>query len=365
MAPPGPRIRPLRTFILPGLFVGILFYQLWARRPQPIAPTDGRNVVSLSGPIMGTTFSVKAITPKEPTSTDTARIEAAVLEALERVNGAMSTWKPDSELSRFNRHDSTEPFPLSADTLAVIAAAQTISEASGGAFDVTIKPLVNLWKFGSDAAEWEAEPSNADLALALGSVGYDKLTVEAGTARKANPDLTVDLGAIAKGYAVDQVGEALEAAGLVEYLVEVGGEVRARGGNAAAQPWRVGVEMPDAMPGALSGVVALEDVSMATSGDYRNYYEDADGNRISHTIDARTGRPIQHTLASVSVIHESATMADGWATALNVLGPEEGLKLAEAQGLAVLMLVREAPGQFGERATRSFDAYRVTASDQR
>ena len=104
---------------------------------------------------------------------------------------------------------------------------------------------------------------------------------------------------------------------------------------------------------------------MATSGDYRNYYEDADGNRISHTIDARTGRPIQHTLASVSVIHESATMADGWATALNVLGPEEGLKLAEAQGLAVLMLVREAPGQFGERATRSFDAYRVTASDQR
>jgi len=357
---PGPRKRPLRSFILPGLFVGALFYTLWARRAQPPTEADGRHLTEMKGDTMGTTFSVKVISPTLTTDAQDAQLQRAIVGALTQVNDAMSTWKDDSELSRFNQHRSTEPFPLSTDTLTVLQAARGVTEASGGAFDVTIKPLVGLWKFGSDAAEWESEPSSAEIALQMGRVGQDKLALTATTAQKEMPDLTVDLGAIAKGYAVDKVSLAVEALGTREYLVEIGGEVRARGHNAAGVDWRIGIEKPDAIRGTLQEVVALRDVSLATSGDYRNYYEDTDGNRVSHTIDARTGRPITHTLASVSVLHEEAMMADAWATALSVLGPEDGLALAEEQGLPVLMLVREAPGQFAVRSTSGFDAYRVT-----
>jgi thiamine biosynthesis lipoprotein len=208
--------------------------------------------------------------------------------------------------------------------------------------------------------EWESSPSNADIALYLGRVGYTQLTVTDDAVQKSLPELTVDLGAIAKGYSVDKVGRALEAEGITDYLVEVGGEVRARGTNGANAPWRIGIEQPDALLGSVQALVGLPDMSLATSGDYRNYYEDEDGQRISHTIDARNGRPITHALASVSVIHEDAIMADAWATALSVLGPDEGMAMAEEQGLPVLMLVRDGAGEFITRASANFDAYRVT-----
>lgn len=359
MAPPGPRSRPLRAFLLPGVFVGLLFYALWSRRPQPTDQIEGRNLTALTGPIMGTTFSVKVITAEPTTEAEDTALKADVLGTLTRINESMSTWREDSEVSRFNRHDSTAPFPLSADTLAVLRAAAQVSAASDGAFDVTIKPLVNLWKFGSDAEEWDDPPTNAEIALQLGQVGYTQLTLGRDSVQKAQPSLTIDLGAIAKGYAVDQVGLALEARGIGDYMVEVGGEVRVRGQNAESEDWRIGIERPDALRGTLEEVIALRDLSLATSGDYRNYYEDDNGQRISHTIDARTGRPITHTLASVSVLHTEAMMADAWATALNVLGPEEGLALAEAEGLAVMMLVREGPGQFTQRTAGTFDTHRV------
>jgi thiamine biosynthesis lipoprotein len=342
------------------LFVGALFYTLWSRRPQPVEPDPTRYELSMSGPIMGTTFAVTIITAAVTTEAEDATYQSAVLGSLNAVNDTMSTWKEDSELSRLNRHASTEPFPLSPDTVAVLRAAHTVSTASGGAFDVTIKPLVNLWKFGSDAMEWESSPSNADIALYLGRVGYTQLTVTDDAVQKSLPELTVDLGAIAKGYSVDKVGRALEAEGITDYLVEVGGEVRARGTNGANAPWRIGIEQPDALLGSVQALVGLPDMSLATSGDYRNYYEDEDGQRISHTIDARNGRPITHALASVSVIHEDAIMADAWATALSVLGPDEGMAMAEEQGLPVLMLVRDGAGEFITRASANFDAYRVT-----
>ncbi|MEL6342860.1 MAG: FAD:protein FMN transferase [Myxococcota bacterium] len=358
MAPPGPKSRSLINYILPVLFVGALFVMLWQRRPQAPGSTPNRTLTTFQGEIFGTTYAVKIVTPKTPSETHRADLEAAMKAAMDNVNDKMSTWQPDSEISRFNAHDSTAPFPVSSETLAVIQAAHEVSVASGGGFDVTVRPLVSAWKFGDDAAE--QTPTKADLALIMGQIGYQKLTtdMENMTLTKAIPELTVDLSAIAKGYGVDEVARALEAKGIEEYLVEIGGEVRAKGRNPDNATWKIGVEKPDAIRGVIVEVVSLDGISMATSGDYRNYYEE-DGKRISHTIDARTGQPIDHTLASVSVLHQSCAMADAYATAINVLGPEEGMALAQDRDLAVLMLVRSASGDFEARATPGFEAARV------
>lgn len=357
MAPPGPRKRPARAYVLPALFVGALFFSLWSRRPQ--FPTGDRYQLALSGPIMGTTFSVKIVTDEETDAATDERLQQAVVTALESVNQSMSTWLDDSEITRFNEHQSTEPFPLSSDFLTVLGVAQDVSDNCDGAFDVTIRPLVSLWKFGSNAADWDNPPNNAEIALQLGQVGHHHLHLNNDSASKDIPQLTIDLGAIAKGFGVDKVGEALEQEGIESYMVEVGGEVRTRGLNVEHRPWQIGIETPDALQGTVEARIELSGMSLATSGDYRNYYEDEDGNRISHTIDARTGRPISHHLASVSVIDAQATVADAWATALHVLGPVEGMRLAETQGMPVMMLVREAPGQFAVRTSENFDDYRV------
>ncbi|MFT5682384.1 MAG: thiamine biosynthesis lipoprotein [Myxococcota bacterium] len=358
MAPPTPRTRPLRAFILPALFVGVLFALLFLRRePQPEIPE--RHPVTVGGETMGTTWTAKAIGGSKLSPEQELALGLTLGGTLDGINESMSTWLEDSELSRFNQHDSTEPFTLSAQTLTVFEAAQTVSEQSGGAFDITIAPVVEAWGFGVD--DPLRGPTDSEAAILMAAVGMEKLTIdsEAGTVARSHPDLTADLSAIAKGYGVDAVAESLEKLGYSEYLVEVGGEIRARGLNANGVIWQIGIEQPDAERGALHSVLPLEDTGMATSGDYRNYIEQG-GVRISHTIDARTGRPITHTLASVTVLHDSAMMADALATAINVLGPEEGHALAESLNLPVLMLIRTAPGEFSEKTSTAFRAYRVT-----
>ena len=356
MAPPSPRTRPLRSFILPALFVGTLFVMLFLRRDPP-QDTPARHELAVGGETMGTTWSVKVISPT--TSMEQAvALELTLQGTLDTVNAQMSTWQEDSELSRFNAHASTEPFAMSAQTLTVLAAAAEVNQQSGGAFDITIAPVVDAWGFGLE--ETLRGPTDAEAAILMATVGMEKLTLdpEGGTAAKATPELTCDLSAIAKGYGVDAVAEAVEKAGYTEYMVEVGGEIRAMGSNGRGLTWQIGIEKPDAERGAVHSVLPLHNTGMATSGDYRNYIEQ-DGVRISHTIDARTGRPITHPLASVTVLHDSAMMADALATAINVLGPEEGFALAEEQGLPVMMLVRTAPGVFSEKTTTAFADYRV------
>jgi thiamine biosynthesis lipoprotein len=200
-------------------------------------------------------------------------------------------------------------------------------------------------------------------------VGYQKLQVTESppSVSKQQADLQLDLSAIAKGYAVDQLGELLEKRGIQDYLVEVGGELKAVGEKSEGRSWRVGIEQPDAkMPESSGGqrsvkqAIEIRDLAMATSGDYRNYYE-KDGKRISHTIDARDGRPIRHNLASVSVLHASAMMADGYATALSVLGPDEGFALAEKLDLAVYVIVRSGDG-FETRSTGRFSELSKTVN---
>jgi thiamine biosynthesis lipoprotein len=301
---------------------------------------------------MGTYYAVQVVAGEldEPAQEE---LRAAIEAELEGVNARMSTWLPDSELSRFNRHADVTPFELSAPTLEVLETAREVSARTGGAFDVTVGPLVDAWGFGPGDREPPAMAPE-EVRRLLDRIGWQKLEVDpaAGTVAKARPDLAVDLSAIAKGYAVDRVSERLAALGHGDHWVEVGGEVRAGGSSARGEPWRLGIERPRLAPGAVQRIVPISDLAVATSGDYRNYRE-VGGVRFSHIIDPRTGWPIRHRLASVSVFHPRCAVADALATAMMVLGEEEGEELARAEGLAVFFLVREGE-EFVERGTPEF-----------
>jgi len=340
----------LRRFLLPLLFVAGLFYLLWARRPEPpVTPSSA--VAVLQGRTMGTTYTVKVI-GGAPERDALAKL---VARTLAETNLAMSTYDPQSELSRLNRFPAETAFEASPELREVLTEARRIHALSGGAFDVTVGPLVNRWGFGPDGRPQES-PGPDELAALRARVGDGQLRWAGSQVHKARADLYVDLSAIAKGYGVDRVAEAIQARGHTRYMVEVGGEVRVRGTNAAGVPWRIGVERPVGGEGQpLQRVISLRDTALATSGDYRRYYE-RDGKRLSHTIDPRTGRPILHRLASVTVIHPSCMTADAFATALSVLGPDEGEAMARREGLAVLFIVRRANGTFEERTTPAFAA---------
>jgi thiamine biosynthesis lipoprotein len=298
------------------------------------------------GSTMGTYYRVTAACPEDV---------AAVIEAeLRAVNEEMSTYLPESALSRFNSAAPGDWFPVPAPVVEVVDAALVLSRESQGAFDVTVGPLVNLWGFGP--TEHSGVPDAEAIARARARVGYQALTTRAAppALRKAE-DRYVDLSAIAKGHGVDRVFGQLVTAGCSQLLVDIGGEVRGRGVNPKGQPWRIGVEVPDpGSSGSVQRVVLLEDAALATSGDYRNFFE-AGGKRYSHTMDPRTGHPVDHALASVTVLHASTMWADGYATLLDVLGPDAGWEFAIAHDLAVLFIMRGETG-FEERYTPRFEA---------
>ncbi len=311
--------------------------------------------VEFTGRTMGTTYSVK-VAESDLAGDERAWLSNEIGRQLDRVDASMSTYIDDSELSRLNRHRTRQPFRVSPQTFAVFQIAQTVSDMSGGAFDITVRPLVTAWGFGATDRP-PAPPNSEDLTALQQRVGYRKISLDPRESQitKLHPDTECDLSAIAKGHGVDRVAEALMAEGYHDFLIEVGGELRAGGRKSDANPWRVGIERPDAAVRTTERIVDLRDMALATSGDYRNYYE-VDGQRISHTIDPRRGRPIHHHLASVSVLHPEAVWADALATALNVLGPEEGLAWAEENEIAALLLVRDADGQFRISETRAFRA---------
>jgi thiamine biosynthesis lipoprotein len=305
--------------------------------------------LAFAGQTMGTTWDVKvASSPFSPG--EQRRVAAAAQAALDRVNALMSTWDPASEISRFNASESLEPFAIAPETAAVLRIAAEVSERSEGAFDITVRPLVNAWGFGA-VNTLPSTPTPETLAALRRHVGWQKIVLDEDTSsvRKAHPKTEIDLSAIAKGFGVDQVAEALEALGHHDYLVEVGGELRASGVRLDGAVWRVAIEQPDSEIRAIHQVLELKNLSMATSGDYRNFYEEA-GVRLSHTIDPREGAPIRHALASVTVLHPSAVHADAWATALNVLGPEAGYAVAVREGLPAYFILREESLQRGDES---------------
>jgi len=323
----------------------------------------GDPVHVLVGPTMGTSFRVLVAADLEEREIERVRI--VVEERLDRVNRLMSTYDTTSEVSRFNRHGSTQPFPMSAELIEALAMAREVSERSGGAFDATVAPLVEAWGFGPGGGidgPRAPRPSETDLVRLRERLGYERVIVDraAGTAAKTHAETRVDLSGIAKGYGAEAVSAGLAELGLTSFLVEVGGELAAAGMR-SGRPWRVGIERPDDEPG-IWGTVELSDEGIATSGDYRDYYE-ADGVRYAHVIDPRTGRPIIVRGASVSVVHPSAAMADAWATALTVLGPDEGYEVARREGLAAVFVYAVEGGlrssitpELGARFTAAEDA---------
>ncbi len=315
----------------------------------------GREGAELSGPIMGTRYSVKIA--GVPAATDREQLASKVQAELELINSLMSTYDPQSELSRFNAFAGTEWFGVSRSTLEVVGRARSISEKTGGAFDVTVGPLVNLWGFGPEP-EPGLVPSPDLIAAQRARVGYARVELreEPPALRKGRPDVYVDLSAIAKGYAVDRVAGLLEKEGLHDYLVDVGGEIRVAGDNAAGEPWRLAVEYPDSGRRAPFRIIRLERGGVATSGNYRNFFE-LEGQRYAHTIDPRSGWPVSHALLAVTVISDDTMTADAWATALMVLGPEEGLAVAEREGVAALLISAGDDSKVHEQMTSGMRAF--------
>ena len=319
-------------------------------------PASERHLSEFRGLTMGGTFSVKIVTPKDELETPGLHdVDRALRSTLDRIEGLMSTWDRDSELSRFNRSTSLEPFVLSPETFHVFKWSVEVGALTGGALDVTIGPLVDAWGFGP-AGPRNGAPTNAEVARLREAVGLDRIELNpaALTVRKTRPDVGCDLSSIVPGYAADRLGTELEDRGFTDFLIDVGGEVKARGRNETGAPWQVAIERPVPHSDAIQRLVPISNLAITSAGDYRKYRE-VDGQRVAHILDPRTGRPLTHRLASVTVIDELAVRADAFDTALMVLGTDEGLALATKMNLAALFIERTGDG-FSERATPRFDA---------
>lgn len=325
-----------RALIVTGSLLGLgLGLAGCSESDRPLEPP-----VRFDGNIFGTFYQVTIMDPL--TQGESLELEEGFKAELENVDQAMSTYRDDAELIAFNEAPLEEWQPLSNELIEVLAISQSVAEASHGAFDITVGDLVNLWSFGPGARPEEV-PADDALAEQLSQVGYDALEVDTQNmqARRIR-DVFVDLSGVAKGHGTDRVAAYLEQQGLEHYLVNIGGELIARGlrDEEEQTPWQVGIEVPEDGQQRAQHIIPLESMSVATSGDYRNYFE-ADGQRFSHTIDPRTGRPVTHQLASVSVFHPSNAWADAWATALLVVGEQEAMQLAVENNLKVLLLVRD------------------------
>ena len=307
--------------------------------------------LSLTGQTMGTTYSIKVVAL--PDTVKAEALHTLVELTLNSVNEHLSNWLPNSEVSRFNADTSLAPITLSSAFRQVLEESLKIHYLSSGKFDITISPLVDLWGFGPASAKLQ-KPSDKAISEALERVGMGRhLLFKDNVLQKLHPDVNVNLSAIAKGYGVDRVAEALNRVGAINYLVEIGGELLAKGINPQGEIWRIGIEKPTPAGRTVQYVLALDDLAMATSGDYRNYVE-REGKRYSHIIEPVTGRPIDHQLASVTVIGDSATRADGWATALLVLGEKAGVQLANKQNIAAYFIIR-SEDDFTVRRSKRFD----------
>ena len=305
---------------------------------------------------MGTSYAVKLTDRVEPERVD--EIAEAIEARLIGLDQRLSTYRETSEVSRFNTYPGTSWFTVSEETVFILTTAIAISKLSEGAFDVTIGPLVDLWGFGPDGQP-ERVPEQAEIDALLAITGYELLQVRESppSVRRTRPGVKIDLSAIAKGYAVDALAALLDNAGADSYLVEIGGEVRAQGVKADGADWKIAIESPLVGTRLIQTVVRLRDTAIATSGDYRNFFEHA-GKRYSHMIDPQTGWPIAHQVGAASIISERTIIADAWATALLVMAPERGFEVASREGLAANLIVRSDQG-VEELRTDGFAEYLV------
>jgi thiamine biosynthesis lipoprotein len=292
----------------------------------------------MGGAVFGTSWSLTYTDASE--AVDPAAVRAEIESVFELVNSSMNHYQPTSLISRFNTLPADAPVEVDWDFAYVLSTALTLSEVTGGAYDVTVSALSELWGFGPDGPT--RFPTPQAVTDAMRAVGVEQLSwqPEIRLLAKKVPGLALDFSSLAKGYAVDLAADALDEAGVMSYMLEIGGEVRVRGLSPRGDAWRIAVESPLAETrGGVQAALAVTNVGIATSGDYRNFFE-YEGRRYSHLINPLTGYPIQHDLVSVTVVHGSAMMADAWATALTVMGSTEALAVAEQRDLAVYLLRR-------------------------
>ncbi|MFO7786294.1 MAG: FAD:protein FMN transferase [Halospina sp.] len=313
--------------------------------------TRAPDVTQLEGRIFGTFYQVSVA--GELSENRRESLHEAVRKVLDKVDQGMSTYRDDSDLMRLNNSTTGDWVDLPESVIDVLQTADELSERTGGAFDTTIGGLVNLWSFGPEARPTEV-PADATISKRLEQVGHANLEIDPDATRaRRMTDLFVDLSAIAKGEAVDRISSLLEERGHENHLVNIGGDLLASGRKAENSPWRIGIEVPRDGPQSPRHILPLEDMALATSGDYRNYFEE-NGQRYSHTIDPRDGRPVTHSLASVSVFHPSSRMADALATTFMVMGVEETLDYARNHDVAVLV-IEHAQDRFQTRASPALE----------
>jgi len=306
-------------------------------------------VESFGGPTMGSTYSVKYVAGDQ--AANKAQLQRDTESILAEIDKQLSTYRSDSDIEVFNALPAGECMTMPSGVRELVVAGQRLSEESDGALDLTIEPLLNLWGFGPQG-RGERVPSAEEIARVRQDVGQQHLRVEGEQLCKVRA-VQVDFNSIAAGYAVDQVAETLEASGVSSYLVEITGELKARGHKPDGAPWRIAIEAPHDAERVAQRIIELDGYAVSTSGDYRNYFE-RDGKRYSHTLDPQTGVPIDHHLAAVTVVDPSTLRADGLSTVLMVLGPERGLAYAAEHKIAALFVIREGQ-KFVSRSTEAFD----------
>ena len=309
----------------------------------------GPTEYQLTGPTMGTTFSVTIVAERD---VDLDNLRSRIHTTLDDVDRRMSTWREDSELVRFNNSQSTDWHSVSEDLCVSILLSLEIGKITTGAFDITVGRLVDMWGFGSHTVI--GPPSEENIQKAKRETGLQHIQTDCPNSeiRKTRPGVRVDLSGYCKGHAADEIAIVLNEQEIENFLVEIGGDLYSQGRKANGDKWRVAIEMPDSGGQAIERTIEVGSNAVATSGDYRNFFE-VDGKRYSHTIDPRTGRPVTHNLASVTVLFDNAAIADGYATALLVLGPDAGYEMAERLNIPAYFLVREGDS-FTERMSPEF-----------
>ncbi|NUT76646.1 FAD:protein FMN transferase [Pseudomonas sp. C1C7] len=304
---------------------------------------------SFGGPTMGSTYSIKYV--RHAGLPKPALVQVEVEKILADVDRQLSTYRSDSDIERFNQLPANRCQRMPASILELVRVGEQLSVQSDGSFDLTVEPLLNLWGFGPQARE-EKVPTAQALAETRQRVGHAHLRIE-GEQLCKDAAVEVDFNSIAAGYAVDQMAARLEALGIHNYLAEATGELKAAGRKLDGSPWRIALEEPRDDQQVAERIVTINGYGLSTSGDYRNYFNQ-DGQRYSHTFDARTGAPVSHTLASVTVIHPSAMLADGLSTLLLILGPERGWDYAEKHGIGAFFVIRADTG-FVTRTSHAFE----------
>lgn len=289
-----------------------------------------------------------------PAGLDETALSSGIAQAFFRSSKLIATWDKGSEISNFNAYQGEDWFPVSAELAKLVTTTLQFSQQSNGVYDVTIRPLITLWGFGSAVDKKGVVPDQTAIDAARAKVGYQKLQVrlDPPALRKTQPDLLVELASVADGFAADQAGQYLESLGVHNYMVEIAGEIRTRGLSPRGDAWQIAIEKPQDNGLAIQKGVRLENAGLATSGDYHNFFT-KDGKRYSHTIDPATGYPVEHKLASVSVLAEETTVADGYATLLMALGEDKGKVFAEQHGLAAFFIWRSGDS-FATYATPAF-----------